>query len=52
MFIGTPYYLAPELINPKAGTKGYGPEVDIWALGLLLYEMIFRQTYFTGSIDV
>ena len=33
---GTPEYLAPELV---AG-KGYNKSVDIWALGVLIYEML------------
>uniref|UniRef100_A0A6C0KFR3 non-specific serine/threonine protein kinase n=1 Tax=viral metagenome TaxID=1070528 RepID=A0A6C0KFR3_9ZZZZ len=35
--IGTPYYLSPELIN----NIQYNKKVDIWALGCILYEMIF-----------
>ncbi len=34
--VGTPDYLAPELL---LGT-GHGPEVDWWALGAILYEMV------------
>ena len=34
--VGTPDYLAPELL---LGT-GHGPEVDWWALGVILYEFI------------
>ena len=34
--VGTPYYLAPELINGEA----YGLKADVWALGVLLYEMM------------
>ena len=34
--IGTPYYMSPELINSKA----YSTDVDIWALGCFLFELI------------
>ncbi len=43
--IGTPTYLAPEQL---AG-KGAGPHTDIWALGVLLYEMLTGSAPFKGD---
>ena len=39
--IGTPVYMSPELINTKAGQRGYdGRSVDVWASGILLLVML------------
>jgi serine/threonine protein kinase len=41
---GTPNYIAPEvLLN---GKKGYSYEVDIWAIGVILYAMLFGRPPF------
>lgn len=43
--IGTPTYLAPEQLMGK----GAGPLTDIWALGVLLYEMLTGSSPFKGD---
>lgn len=34
--VGTPHYMAPEIINGS----GYGFGADIWSMGIMLYEFI------------
>eukprot|EP00347_Sterkiella_histriomuscorum_P000337 403376257 len=43
-FLGTPYYMAPEIIN---GVK-YGQEVDIWSLGIMAFYLIEFDFPFKG----
>lgn len=44
-FCGTFEYMAPEIINELP----YGKPVDIWALGILLYEFYFGISPFTSN---
>ena len=47
--VGTPYFLAPEIIT----NKPYDAKCDIWALGVLLYElMTFRMPFNAVSLPL
>lgn len=43
--VGTPYYMAPEVIS----TDGYTHAVDFWSVGCLIYEMLCGVTPFNGD---
>jgi len=43
--VGTPYYLAPEIIE----SKRYDLHADIWSLGVLLYEMCALKPPFDAA---
>ena len=44
---GTPLYMAPELVQEKA----YNHTVDLWSLGVILYELYVGQPpFYTNSI--
>lgn len=43
--VGTPLYLAPELIR----NRPYDSKVDIWALGCVLYYICQGEPPFSGS---
>jgi serine/threonine protein kinase len=41
-FVGTPAYLAPEIMNNRVYNDNYDKTVDIWALGVLAFQAYFR----------
>jgi len=48
IIMGTPGYMAPE----QAKGDSIGPYTDIWALGVIFYEMLAGDLPFTGANDI
>jgi hypothetical protein len=49
VYCGTPQYFAPEI----AGNQPYhGPPVDVWGLGICLYEMVVGSLPFSKQSDL
>lgn len=44
--LGTPYYIAPEVL-----AKSYGPKCDIWSCGVITYIILSGNPPFNGASD-
>ncbi|XP_029995533.1 NUAK family SNF1-like kinase 1 [Sphaeramia orbicularis] len=45
-YCGSPLYASPEIVK---GLPYQGPEVDCWALGVLLYALVYSSMPFDGA---
>lgn len=48
MFVGTPHYAAPEAIEPNM-YGCIGPQVDVYALGIILYQGVVGTLPYDGE---
>lgn len=50
--VGTPDYIAPEVLRGSQGRNGasdYGCKVDVWAVGVLAWEVLQGKAPFTAK---
>lgn len=45
--IGTPHYMAPEIVLGKE----YNELVDLWSVGVMLYEFMVGELPFSGNTE-
>ena len=45
--VGTPIFMSPELFREEA----YGSEVDVWAYGLLVHYILFKEHYYMDATE-
>lgn len=46
---GTLDYLPPEMVDPGRSNKFYNEKIDIWSLGVLMYEFLVGEAPFEDS---
>ena len=47
--VGTPEYIAPEVLTSLDKSANYGVCCDWWSLGIIAYELLYQATPFEGE---
>ena len=47
--LGTPLYMSPEQAMGGEGRKFIGPATDVWALGLIVFELLTGRSYWAAE---
>ncbi|XVE81685.1 hypothetical protein DITRI_Ditri15bG0085100 [Diplodiscus trichospermus] len=50
--VGTPRWMAPEVLRAMHKRNPYGLEVDIWSFGCMLYELMTLQVPYSGLSEI
>jgi len=53
-YVGTPYYMAPEvskIYQQAQGISRYNESADLWSLGVIVYELLAGRKLFQGATD-
>ncbi|XP_022760190.1 uncharacterized protein LOC111306664 isoform X3 [Durio zibethinus] len=50
--VGTPRWMAPEVLSAMHKRNRYGLEVDIWSFGCLLFELLTLKVPYSGLLEL